>query len=138
MILQESDVDVLDKMPACEPSIFVRICCFVFCPFVSRLREQHRILKESKLEAHLRHVQACADRADVKQLLGNPRFAVQGRGFEAQREDGELLEPDVVEMYFTNGYVTSLWFKEGTLCHISAWVEVTSWDYLTSPRESAV
>jgi hypothetical protein len=69
-------------------------------------------------------------REDLERILGMPKYALSGAGFEATAHNDEMIIPDRVEVYYRHGCVVDMWFCKGNVCSIVGFVPFTYWDVL--------
>lgn len=95
-----------------------------------RLRDQYdRRAKDAALL--LRSALKCENRAELEQLLGRPRYAMQGTHYgTADTPDDELVQPDLVEVYERNGCMIEIWFKDGAMMTMHGLAMPTSWQFV--------
>lgn len=58
----------------------------------------------------------CEDRQQLEELVGAPRYAMDGAHYVTSQGEGEgTTHPDTVEVYERDGCLVEIWFKDGAM-----------------------
>ncbi len=113
MIKPSSKIKRIKQFPARRNvSLWIKIVRKHFSPYVNRWldKKRHHIHANIIPDMFLK-IGNCKDRAELEKIIGEPIFALEGgEGFNETLPDGEVIIPDVVEIYIQNGYRIDVWF----------------------------
>ena len=117
------------ERPAAEPvPWYVRAVSAVLRPAVLPLVRRAYRRAEARVSELCRSAGKCASREELELLLGPPKYAMAGNGFESTGPDGSTCSPECVETYVRDRIVLDLWFHANGTRGLSAFVLWSPWD----------
>ena len=129
MIAPRTDVELRSMPPAAPIPAFHFLIGWIIAPLTRRrmaARAEARMERVSAIEIKVRE---CQTRESLESLLGPPRYAMSGDAYSSISADqSNVLRPDLVEVYNSDGCIIALQFKGGRITSATGWPAYTTWE----------
>ena len=98
----------VEELPPVKISWWCVACCRLFRVLVERILRLLRFRAYKRLSKILDELQERG-----KSILGNPRYILDGSGYENTSQDGKTVTPDYAEIYIHNGCRIDMLYLNG-------------------------
>jgi hypothetical protein len=130
MIEPSQEYPIQKHLPPVKIPLGIRLIGRMFAPIIRWRRDRkHRYLEKKILPVLLRDIKKCQSRRELEQLLGRPICVLAGKdGGSGYSPTGELIVPDIAEIYEAKGCHIDMWFKDNQIKEVYGSVRVSAWD----------
>jgi hypothetical protein len=113
---------------------WTRFCVLLLHPIVCLWLSLRQRRLESLVNRKLDEVTRCHSRQQLRQVIGEPLYAVSGQVARGAPEGVPRPLADVIECYESDGCCIDLWFRHQRLVSLSGFVKPTVWDIALAGR----
>jgi len=128
VIAPKPDIPVLPERPPIHYPSWVHHLGHLAGPLVRPIRRRARQRECRELEDLLKRASACDTRAELEMVIGQPKYVLDGRGYDSRGFDGRDLVPDKVEVYAKGNCVIEITFDGQRQHSFIGYVKPSAWD----------
>ncbi|TWU43550.1 hypothetical protein Q31b_25910 [Novipirellula aureliae] len=137
MIEPRSDLSPRSERPPLDAPFWMHAVVPFASLFAKRLRRQYDVRVE-RSGLLLQSALECANRQQLEELLGQPRYAMLGDHYgTSDSVDGPISGPDLVEIYERDGCMVEVWFKDGKWMTMNGMAFPTNWEFLSGAMNAS-
>ena len=129
-IIKPVELPILNGLPVYNQNIplCIKLAGYLFYPLIKwYYNKRKKYAFKRLLPRLLTDLSNCHNRKEIKKLLGNPKYLLNGSNFRSSY-GSEILIPDVVEVYENRFCHIRLWFKDNHIVDYSGTATITQWD----------